>query len=163
MMINTKKWRKNTMRFFPVIRNSNVPSRIWPETTQLFDEFFNDLPLAGWNAWHREDWTPAVDILEKEGNLILRAEVPGMNQKDIDLKLEGNVLTMKGERKMSDEEKNGSYRRVESYYGSFTRSFTLPETVDRDKIRADYKDGVLTITIPQKPEIKPREIPVSVH
>jgi len=106
---------------------------------------------------------PAVDVLEKDGNLILRAEVPGMNQKDIDLKLEGNVLTMKGEKKSSAEENDDNYRRIESCYGSFTRSFTLPETVEHDKIRADYKDGILTITIPQKPEVKPREIPVSVH
>jgi HSP20 family protein len=151
------------MKLFPAIRHSNVPSRMWPETTQLFDEFFNDFPFTRWNAVQRENWMPAVDILEKDGNLILRAEVPGMNQKDIDLKLEGNVLTIKGEKKSSEEENNGSYRRMESCYGSFTRSFTLPETVDRDKIHADYKDGILTIMIPQKPEVKPREIPVSVH
>jgi HSP20 family protein len=151
------------MRLFPVIRSSNGPSRIWPDTTQLFDELFNDFPFTRWNAARRENWMPAVDVLEKDGNLILRAEVPGMNQKDIDLKLEGNVLTMKGEKKSSAEENDDNYRRIESCYGSFTRSFTLPETVEHDKIRADYKDGILTITIPQKPEVKPREIPVSVH
>jgi len=154
---------ENKMRLLPVIRRSNTPSRIWPETTQLFDEFFNDFPFPTWDSSQRENWMPTVDILEKDGNLILRAEVPGMNQKDIDLKLEGNVLTMRGEKKSSEEEKHGNYHRVESSYGSFTRSFNLPETVDRDKIHADYKDGILTITIPQRPEVKPREIPVSVH
>jgi HSP20 family protein len=151
------------MRLFPVIRHSSVPSRVWPDTSQLFDEFFHDFPLTRWDDSRSESWFPVVDVLEKDGNLILRAEVPGMSQKDIDLKLEGNVLTMKGEKKSSEEEKKVNYRRVESCYGSFTRSFTLPESVDRDKISADYKDGILTITIPQKPEIKPREIPVSVH
>ena len=151
------------MRLFPVIRHSSVPSRVWPDTSQLFDEFFHDFPLTNWDDSRSESWFPAVDVLEKDGNLILRAEVPGMSQKDIDLKLEGNVLTMKGEKKSSEEEKKVNYRRVESCYGSFTRSFTQPESVDRDKISADYKDGILTITIPQKPEIKPREIPVSVH
>ena len=140
-----------------------MPARIWPEATQLFDEFFNDFPFPRWNGSQRENWMPSVDVLEKDGNLIVRAEVPGMSQKDIDLTLEGNVLTMKGEKKFSEEEKSGNYRRVESSYGSFSRSFTLPETVDRDKIQADYKDGILTITVPQKPEVKPREIPVSVH
>jgi len=106
---------------------------------------------------------PSVDILEKEGNLILRAELPGMTEKEIDLKVEGNTLTLKGERKMENEDKKSNYHRVESSYGSFTRSFTLPETVDLDKINAEYKNGILTITLPQKPEVKPREIPVSVH
>jgi HSP20 family protein len=151
------------MRLFPAIRYSNLPSRVWPESSQLFDEFFSDFPFSRWSNSSRDNWMPSVDILEKDGNLILRVEVPGMSQKDIDLKLEGNVLTIKGEKKHSQEESNGNYRRIESSFGSFTRSFTLPETVDRDKIHADYKDGVLTITVPQKPEVKPREIPVSVH
>ena len=101
--------------------------------------------------------------MEKEGNLILRAELPGLSEKQIELKLEGNTLTLKGERKMENEDKKGTYHRVESCYGSFTRSFRLPDTVDTDKIHADYKNGILTVTIPQKSEAKPREIPVSVQ
>jgi len=104
-----------------------------------------------------------VDILEKDGNLILRAELPGMTEKQIELKLEGNTLTLKGERKMENEDKKSSYHRVESFYGSFTRSFRLPDTVDAEKINAEYKNGVLMVTIPQKPEVRPREIPVSVQ
>ena len=80
-----------------------------------------------------------------------------------ELKLEGNILTLKGERKMENEDEKGKYHRIESYYGSFTRSFRLPDTVDYEKINAEYKNGVLKVTIPQKPEVKPREIPVSVH
>jgi HSP20 family protein len=154
---------ESTMRFVPTVRKTDLPSRLWPEAAPLFEEFFSDLPFFRSMEGHRDSWMPAVDILEKEGSLILRAEVPGINQKDMELKLEGNVLTMKGERKLSAEGKSDNYHRIESYHGSFSRSFTLPETVDRDKIQADYKDGVLTITIPQKPEVKPREIPVSVH
>ena len=111
----------------------------------------------------RHHWTPSVDIMEKDGNLVLRAELPGLTEKEIELKIEGNILTLKGERKMESEDEKGTYHRVESCYGSFTRSFRLPETVDSEKINAEYKNGILKVTIPQKPEVKPREIPVSVH
>jgi HSP20 family protein len=144
------------MRLVPYVRKSETPA-----ISHLFEDFFNDFPLANFSPDQKENWIPAVDILEKEGNLILRAELPGMNEKEIDLKLEGNTLTLKGERKMDKEDKKNNYHRVESFYGSFTRSFRLPETVDLEKISADYKNGVLTVTIPQRPEIRPREIPVS--
>jgi HSP20 family protein len=129
----------------------------------LLEEFFNDFPFTSYTSEPKDSWLPAVDILEKEGNLILRAELPGMTEKQIDVKLEGNTLTLKGERKMDNEDKKNNYHRVESFYGAFTRSFRLPETVDLEKISADYKNGVLTVTIPQKPEVKPREITVSVQ
>ncbi|MBZ5495326.1 MAG: Hsp20/alpha crystallin family protein [Acidobacteriia bacterium] len=148
------------MRLIPYVRRSETPSRIWPETTSFFEDFFND-PFLSSVTRPSERWLPAVDILEKEGNLILRAEVPGVNEKDIDLKLEGNVLILKGEKKLENEEERNNYHRMESFYGSFTRSFTLPDSVDRDHIKADYKNGILVITIPQKPEVRPREIPVS--
>jgi HSP20 family protein len=151
------------MRLIPYIRRSEVPARIWPETSSLFDEFFNDFPSFHATARTGDKWLPAVDILEKDGNLMLRAEVPGMSEKDIDLKLEGNVLTLKGEKRLENEEERNNYHRMESFCGSFARSFTLPETVDRDRIKADYKNGILTVTIPQKPEVRPREIPVSTN
>ena len=149
------------MRLIPYIRRTETPSRIWPETTSLFNEFFNDFPFSSAGAPGGDRWLPSVDILEKEGNLVLRAEVPGMNEKDIDLKLEGNVLIFKGEKKLELEEDRSRYHRMESFYGSFTRSFALPDSVDRDHINAEYKNGILTVTIPQKPEVRPREIPVS--
>ena len=148
------------MRLIPYVRKSEVPSRIWPDASPFFEDFFNDFPFSGTSA-KAEKWLPSVDILEKDGNLLLRAEVPGINEKDIDLKLEGNVLTLKGEKKLEHEEDRNNYHRIESFYGTFTRSFTLPDTVDRDHIKADYKNGILTVTIPQKPEVRPREIPVS--
>jgi HSP20 family protein len=145
------------MRLVPYIRRSEYPSAV-----SLFEELFNDFPFKS-APESKESRMPSVDILEKDGNLILRAELPGMTEKQIELKLEGNTLTLKGERKMEDEDSKSSYHRVESFYGSFTRSFRIPDTVDSEKIHAEYKNGVLTITIPLKPEVKPREIPVSIH
>ena len=151
------------MRLVPYVRRSEVTSRLWPETTRFFDDFFNDFPFSGLLSRTRDHWMPTVDILEKDGDLVLRAELPGVDEKEIELKLEGNVLTLKGERKMEKDEKKANYHRVESYHGAFSRSFELPDTIDRDKIKAEYKNGILTVTIPRKPEVQPREIPVSVQ
>jgi len=146
------------MKLVPFVKRPEFPT-----ATRLFEELFNDFPFSGSTLEDRDRWTPSVDIMEKDGNLILHTELPGLNEKDIDLKLEGNTLTLNGKRKMENEDKKSTYHRIESFYGSFTRSFRLPDTVDVDKIMAEYKNGVLTITIPQKPEVRPREIPVSVH
>ena len=146
------------MKLVPFFARTEVPT-----TTRLLEEFFSDLPFHGSVFEGRDSWTPSVDIMEKEGNLVLRAELPGLTEKQIELKLEGNTLTLRGERKMEDEDNKGTFHRVESFYGTFTRSFRLPDTVDAEKINAEYKNGVLTVTIPQKPEVRPREIPVSVH
>ena len=145
------------MRLIPY-RRTDVPSRIWPETSSLFEDFFND-PFFSTRA--TEKWMPPVDVIEKDGDLMLRVEVPGIEEKDIDLKLEGNILTLKGEKKLENEKERDNYHRLESFYGSFTRSFTLPDSADRENIKADFRNGVLTVTVPQKPEVKPREIPVS--
>lgn len=146
------------MFLVPYVRRSEVPA-----VSRFFEEFFSDFPFAGAIPEMRDSWMPSVDILEKDGNIILRAELPGMTEKQIDLKIEGDTLTLKGERKMDSEDKKSNYHRVESFYGSFTRSFRLPDTADFEKINAEYKNGVLTITVPKKPEVKPREIPVSVQ
>lgn len=152
------------MRLIPYTRKSDLPvsSRIFPEISRFFDDFLSDFPVPGWLTSAGESWVPAVDILEKDGNLILEAELPGLKEKDIELRLEGNVLTLRGERKMAKEEKQNDFHRMERYYGTFSRSFTLPDTVESDKIKAEYKNGILVVTIPQKPEVKPREIPVNV-
>jgi HSP20 family protein len=145
------------MRLVPYFRRNELPV-----TNRLFEGFFEDFPCFSYPETNNQ-WNPAVDILEKDGNLVLRAELPGMTEKQIELKVEGDTLILKGERKMDSEDKKENYHRVESYHGSFTRSFRLPDSVDLDKISADYKNGVLTVTLPQKPEVKPREIPVSVN
>ncbi len=107
-------------------------------------------------------FAPAVDVYEDEHNVTLKVQVPGIDEKDIDIRIENNTLTLHGERKFEKEEKEENFRRVESSYGSFTRSFTLPETVDAEKVTADYSKGVLKITLPKKAEAKPKQIKVNV-
>jgi HSP20 family protein len=107
-------------------------------------------------------FAPAVDVYEDEHNVTLKIEVPGIEEKDIDVRIENNTLTVHGERKIEKEEKEENYRRVERQYGSFTRTFNLPPTVDAEKVQADYDKGVLNITLPKKAEAKPKQIKVNV-
>ena len=107
-------------------------------------------------------FAPAVDVYEDEHNVTLKIEVPGIDEKDIDIRLENNTLTVHGERKIENEEKEENYRRVERQYGSFTRTFTLPTTVDAEHVSANYDKGVLNITLPKKAEAKPKQIKVNV-
>ncbi len=105
-------------------------------------------------------WTPSVDIFETENSLVLSAEVPGIDEKDIEIKIEDNTLTLKGERKFEKETKEENYHRIERAYGSFYRSFTLPHYIDQDNIKAEHENGVLKITMPKKPELKPRKVKI---
>jgi HSP20 family protein len=107
-------------------------------------------------------FAPAVDVYEDEHNVALKIEVPGIDEKDIDVRIENSTLTVHGERKIEKEEKEENYRRVERQYGSFTRTFNLPPTVDAEKVQADYDKGVLKITLPKKAEAKPKQIKVNV-
>ena len=106
-------------------------------------------------------WSPSVDIFETEGEIIVKAELPGLERKDIVLHLENNVLTLRGERKFEKETKEENYHRIERSYGNFSRSFSIPATVDDEKIRADYKDGVLKIALPKKEQAKPKQIKIA--
>ena len=107
-------------------------------------------------------FAPPVDVYEDEHNVTLKIEVPGIDEKDIDVQIENNTLTVHGERKYEKEEKEENYRRVERQYGSFTRTFTLPTTVDQDSVQADYDKGVLKIKLAKKAEAKPKQIKVNV-
>ena len=107
-------------------------------------------------------WTPAVDIYETDDAIILEAELPGMNEKDIEVKIEDNVLTIRGERKFEEERKEENYYRMERFYGTFQRSFTLPSNVDTDKVKAEYKKGILKVTLPKKEQAKPKQIKIEV-
>ena len=107
-------------------------------------------------------FAPAVDVYEDDHLVTLKIEVPGIDEKDIDVRLENNTLTVTGERRLEKEEKEENYRRVERQYGSFTRSFTLPQTVDAEKVSAQYDKGVLKITLAKKAEAKPKQIKISV-
>jgi HSP20 family protein len=106
-------------------------------------------------------WSPSVDIFETEGEIVVKAELPGMDRKDIALHLENNVLSLRGERRFEKETKEENYHRIERSYGNFSRSFSIPATVDEEKIRADYKDGVLKIVLPKKEQAKPKQIKIA--
>jgi len=107
-------------------------------------------------------FAPPVDIYEDEHNIALKLEVPGIDEKDIDVRVEDNTLTVHGERKIEKEEKEENFRRIERQYGSFTRSFTLPSSVDPEQVSAHYDKGVLKISLAKKAEAKPKQIKVNV-
>jgi HSP20 family protein len=106
-------------------------------------------------------FSPAVDVYEDEHQVTLKIEVPGIDEKDIDVQVENHTLTVHGERKIEKEEKEENYRRVERHYGTFTRTFNLPQTVDTESVSATYDKGVLNIALPKKAEAKPKQIKVS--
>jgi len=131
---------------------------------RLFDESYRGVARTGGDDdWALGgSWAPAVDIYENEGNIVLKAELPGVDPKDVDIRVENNVLTLRGERKFDGEVKRENYHRVERAYGSFARSFTLPNATDTDKIKAEYKDGVLRMTLPTREEAKPKQISINI-
>lgn len=108
-------------------------------------------------------WVPAVDVLETQHELVLKADVPEVDMKDVHLEIENGTLTLKGQRKFEGESKERAYHRIERSYGSFARSFSLPDTVDPEGVKAEYKNGVLTVTLPKKELAKPRSIPVEIR
>ncbi|MDX2154301.1 MAG: Hsp20/alpha crystallin family protein [Bryobacteraceae bacterium] len=134
----------------------------FPTGLRVFQDTVNrvlsDLPNSS------RPWVPAVDILETENELVLRADVPGLKLEDIDIRLENGTLSIKGERKFEKDQQNEKrgYHRIERGYGVFARTFSLPDTIDVDKVGADYKDGVLTVTLPKKEVAKPRTVRVQI-
>lgn len=133
-------------------------ARLRREMDRLWDEYFG----PGRRALRplEAEWAPAVDVSETADQVLVRAEVPGMEAKDIDISLSGDILTIKGEKKSEREERDENYHLVERSYGSFARSLRLPVSVDPDKIEAAYKQGVLTITCPKKEEVKAKPIQI---
>jgi HSP20 family protein len=130
---------------------------------RLFDESFRGIQRGNEDDWSLGgSWAPLVDIYEHEGNIVLKAELPGLQPKDVDVRVENNVLTLRGQRLFNDEIKREQYHRVERAYGSFSRSFTLPSVVDTEKIRAEFKDGVLRLTLPKREEAKPKQIAIDI-
>jgi HSP20 family protein len=139
------------------------------ELTRIQDEFnrlFDDR-LYRYRGGQEEElgsaFLPAIDVYEDHEALTMTAELPGIEPKDVDLRIENGVLTLKGERKLEKEEKKENYRRVERSYGTFMRTFTLPTTVDGDKVKAEFKNGVLKVMLPKKEESKPKSIKVKVE
>ena len=133
----------------------------WPHRTNLSASYAFS-PVSGEGEVSTRTWAPPVDIYEDGESLVLKAELPGFNPDDVEIRVEDNTLYLKGERKFDKEVKEQNYHRVERSYGTFTRTFSLPNSVDADKVAANYKDGVLTLTMPKKEEAKPKTIKINV-
>jgi HSP20 family protein len=126
---------------------------------RMFEDAFSRLlsePRTG------RPWSPAVDIFETENEVVLKADVPGVELKDIEVRVENQTLTVKGERQFEQEEQRKGYHRIERSYGAFQRNFAVPQTVDTEKVAAEYENGVLTISLPKKEAAKPRHVKVEV-
>jgi HSP20 family protein len=142
-------------RWEPFREMSNLQNTLNRILGQEYSQTGDDLMTSG-------TFLPPVDIYEDENSFKLHFEVPGMNEKDIDIRLENNTLTVRGERKFESEQKEENFRRVERRYGTFTRSFTLPNAVDVDKVQASYENGVLTVQLAKRAEAKPKQIKVNI-
>jgi HSP20 family protein len=132
-------------------------SSLQEQVNRLFE---NSLPQREGAAL--TSWAPAVDIYETEDHLVLKADLPDLNEKDIDIRVENNMLTIRGERKFEQKVKEDNYLRVERTYGSFSRSFGLPNTVSTENIKAEYKNGVLSVEMAKRAESKPKQVKVNV-
>ena len=139
------------------------PYRTLNALQEQFSRFFDEpaLRFPG-NESSLTTWSPAVDIYETEQELVVRADMPDLAEKDIDVRVENNMLTIRGERKFEKNISEDNFLRMERSYGSFSRSFSLPNTVNTDQIKADYRNGVLTVTLPKREESKPKQVKVSI-
>jgi len=129
------------------------------QVNRLFEDSFSRS-----RSGHAElaSWAPAVDVYETESELVVKADLPDVQEKDIDVRMENNTLTIRGERKFSNEVQDDNYLRVERAFGTFSRSFSLPNTVNTEAIKADYRNGVLSVRMPKREETKPKQIKISV-
>lgn len=133
-------------------------SRLQEQVNRLFDGKFN----ANADGSTLTAWAPSVDVYETENELVIKADLPAMAEKDLDVRVENNMLTVRGERKFEQSVKEENYLRMERSYGTFSRSFSLPNTVDTQAIKAQYTDGVLTVSLPKRAESKPKQVKISV-
>jgi len=133
------------------------------QMNRVFDDLFGRTPLLpGEDNLSSWEFGPPVDIYEDDQKLIFKVEVPGIDEKDIKVEIENNVLKVHGERKLEKDVKEENFRRMERHYGAFSRSFTLPSTVDPEKVEANYANGVLAIQMPKRAEARPKQIKVNV-
>jgi HSP20 family protein len=146
----------------PIVRCE--PFRGLVSSQKEFDRLFRDAlsPFFREGDLSTRTWAPAVDIYEDSNNLVLKADLPGVDPKDVEIKVENGTLYLSGERKFEKEVKEENYHRVERSYGAFSRSFSLPNSIDSDKVVAEYKDGQLILTMPKREESKPKTIKVNV-
>jgi len=135
------------------------PFRRFPE--RFFEGFDPFLTFGGEN-WSLVTWAPACDIYENNNEIVVKVELPEVKREDVRVSIENNILTIHGERKLTEETKKENYHRVERNYGEFTRSFTLPGFVDTNKVNAEFKDGILRVTLAKREEAKPKQVEVKV-
>ena len=137
----------------------------WREIDDMFDRYTraDGPPRGGHEIVRTGDWAPRVDIAETDAEFVIKAEVPEVKKEDVKVTVDNGVLTVTGERKQEKEEKGKKFHRVERYYGSFSRSFTLPDNVDKTKVKATFKDGMLTLALPKTEEVKAKAIEVTVE
>ena len=146
------------VRFDPFRDLSQMQERI----NRIFGEAYRR--TDGDDVLKGGDWTPPVDVFEtKDHEIVLRAELPGLKREEIDIRVENSTLTLRGERNQEKEVSKENYHRIERAYGTFSRSFSLPSTVDTEKVSANFADGVLTVKLPTRDEAKPRQIQVQVN
>lgn len=141
------------------------PFRDLVSTQDRFNQLFNDTFARAFGDQHEVPpgaWVPAVDIYETDDSVVLKAELPGINPDDVEIRVEDSTLYLKGERKFEKEVKEENLHRVERSYGTFARTFALPNTIDADKVKAEYQNGILTLTMPKHEEAKPRTIKINV-
>jgi HSP20 family protein len=145
----------------PIVKYNPFASEFedFPAGLRVFQDSLSRLFSEPGNA---RPWTPAVDILENENELILKADLPEVDAKNVGIQMENGTLTLRGERKFEEQKNGKGYHRIERAYGRFVRAFSLPETVDAEKVKADYKNGVLTVTLPKKEVAKPRTVNIEV-
>ena len=138
------------------------PFRNFTAFQDQFNRVFESTLKANQDNSTLTTWAPAVDIYETENELVLKADLPDVEEKDIDVRVENNMLTIRGERKFEQNVKEDNYLRVERTYGTFSRSFSLPNTVNTEAIQATYKNGVLSVQLPKRAESKPKQVKVNV-
>lgn len=156
------------MKNYPTIRKDwylnpfSELENLQKEMNKLFDlsfpgSEFSDTSLLGGR------WAPSIDLYDSKDNIVVKADLPGVSKENIDVTIQDNMLTIKGEKKRSSEKKEDDYFRTERFIGTFHRSITLPTSVDRDKVQANYNNGVLELTLPKKEEAKPKQISIDVN
>lgn len=150
---------------FKAFRNLLTPepaNTLQQRLNRLFEETFRPFGFLGEDPVSMAAWIPSCDIYETKNEIVLKAEIPGVKKEDVKLSIQDNVLTLSGERKFEEETKKENYVRVERGYGSFTRSFTLPPSVDVKTIGAEFKDGLLEVKLPKLEQAKPQEVEIKV-
>jgi HSP20 family protein len=157
-MFDLIPWRRKERETAPI----TSPWLFRSDFDDFIERFFGEEPLARHGIFGGA-FSPAVDIVENDDDIVVKAEIPGMEQKDLDVNLSGDVLTIKGEKKAEHEEKGDNFHRIERSYGSFSRSIALPCEVQEDKVEATYKHGVLSLKLPKTETCKKKSVKITVH